>query len=326
MNPSLRPATTIPTVEPVTQKYLDDLAALKLPPIYTLSPADARAALAGAQQVEVALLPAEISERTIPVGPTGQTRLRTIRPLDVKESLPAIMFFHGGGWMLGGVDTHDRLVRELAVGVRATVVFVDYDLAPEAQYPIANEQAYAATRYVAEHAGEFRVDAGRLAVVGDSAGGNMATVVALMAKQRGGPNIVSQVLFYPVTAADFDNASYQQFADGPWLTRTAMKWFWDAYLPDVAARRQPTASPLEASLEQLSGLPPALIITDENDVLREEGEAYAHKLAQAGVSVAAVRYLGTIHDFVMLNAITDAPAPRSAIALAIDTLRRAFAG
>jgi acetyl esterase len=244
--------------------------------------------------------------------------------MHVKEALPVVMFFHGGGWMLGGVGTHDRLVRELSGGARATVVFVDYELAPGARYPIANEQAYAATRYVAEHADELGVDAGRLAVLGDSAGGNMATVMALMAKERGGPAITAQVLFYPVTAADFDNASYRQYAEGPWLTRTAMKWFWDAYLPDVAARRQPTASPLEASLGQLSGLPPALIITDENDVLRDEGEAYAHKLAQAGVSVSAVRYLGTMHDFVMLNAITDAPAPRSAIALAIDTLRRAF--
>lgn len=216
-------------------------------------------------------------------------------------------------------------MRELAVSAGATVVFVDYDLAPEAPFPIANEQAYAATRYVAEHADELGVDAERIAVVGDSAGGNMATVVALLAKQRGGPRIVLQVLFYPVTAADFDNASYRQYADGPWLTRTAMKWFWDAYLPDVAARRQPVASPLEASLAELAGLPPALVITDENDVLRDEGEAYAHKLAQAGVHVSAVRYLGTIHDFVMINAITQAPAPRSAMALAGDTLRRAFA-
>jgi acetyl esterase len=217
------------------------------------------------------------------------------------------------------------LIREIANGAHATVVFVDYEPSPEAKYPVAIEEDYAATKYVAENAKAFNVDPSRLAVAGDSVGGNMAAVTTLLAKERGGPKICFQLLFYPVTDANFDNGSYNQFADGPWLTRAAMKWFWDAYLPDEAKRKEPTASPLQASLEQLKDLPPALVITDENDVLRDEGEAYAHKLADAGVKVTAVRYLGGIHDFVMLNPISATTEARGAIAQANDALRTAFA-
>jgi len=234
------------------------------------------------------------------------------------------MYFHGGGWVLRDRDTHDRLVREIAVGAQAAVVFVDYARAPEARYPVAIDQAYAATRYVADNAAELGIDPLRLAVAGDSVGGNMAAAVTLMAKQRRGPNIAFQVLFYPVTDSGFDTPSYNQFADGPWLTKRAMEWFWDAYLPDPAARKQPTATPLNASLDQLTGLPEALVIVDENDVLRDEGEAYARKLSDAGVRVTSVRYNGTIHDFVMLNALADTPATRGAIAQAVGALRRAL--
>jgi acetyl esterase len=235
------------------------------------------------------------------------------------------MFFHGGGWILGGVDTHDRLIHEIAEGTQAAVVFVDYDRSPESQYPVAVEEAYAATQYVAEHGPELGVDAHRLAIAGDSVGGNMVAVVSLLAKERKGPAIRFQVLFYPVTDANFDTASYNEFADGPWLTREAMKWFWNAYQPDEAKRKDPHVSPLQASVDQLKGLPPALIIMDENDVLRDEGEAYAHKLAQAGVPVTAVRQLGTIHDFVMLNGLSDTPPTRGAIAMANIMLRQALA-
>ena len=226
--------------------------------------------------------------------------------------------------VLERADQAVSAAREIANGAKAAVVFVDYDRSPEARYPIAIEQAYAATRYVADHAKEFHVDASRLAVAGDSVGGNMAAVVTLLAKERGGPAIDQQVLFYPVTDANFDTGSYNQFANGPWLTREAMKWFWNAYLPDEAKRKDPTASPLQASLEQLNGLPPALIITDENDVLRDEGEAYGRKLTQAGVKVTSIRYNGTIHDFVLLNAIAETPAVRGAISVANDTLRAAL--
>ena len=205
------------------------------------------------------------------------------------------------------------------------MVFVDYTRSPEAQYPVAVEQAYAATKWVAENGATIKVDPSRLALVGDSVGGNMAAAVTLLAKQRRGPRITFQVLFYPVTDANCDTPSYSQFAEGPWLTRKAMEWFWDNYAPDVSIRKEPTASPLQATLDQLQGLPPALIITDECDVLRDEGEAYAHKLLEAGVPVTAIRYLGAIHDFVLLNPIAQSLPTRAAIAQAVDALRIAFA-
>jgi acetyl esterase len=234
------------------------------------------------------------------------------------------MYFHGGGWILGDRDTHDRLVREIADGAQAAVVFVDYARAPEARYPVAIEQAYAATRYVTDNAADLRIDPLRLAVAGDSVGGNMAAAVTLMAKQRRNPKIAFQVLFYPVTDAGFDTPSYLRFADGPWLTKRAMELLWDAYLPDPAARKQPTATPLNAPLDHLAGLPEALVIVDENDVLRDEGEAYARKLSDAGVRVTSIRYNGTIHDFVMLNALADTPATRGAIAQVAGALRGAL--
>jgi acetyl esterase len=319
-------ASAAPVLEPTTQKFIDALAAAGGPPIYTLSPAAARDVLAGAQAQPVAKPPAAIEDTTFPVGPTGSVRIRIVRPQGASGALPVVMHFHGGGWILGDKETHDRMTREIAVGANAAVVFVDYDRSPEAQYPVAIEQAYAATKYVAEHGRELAVDPTRLAIVGDSVGGNMAAAVTLMAKEQGGPRIAFQVLFYPVTDADFETGSYNTFADGPWLTRPAMEWFWNAYLPDVAARKQITATPLNASLEQLKGLPDALVIVDENDVLRDEGEAYARKLSEAGVRVTSVRYNGTIHDFVLLNALADTPAVRGALQQANDALRAALHG
>jgi acetyl esterase len=315
-------ATPQPALELHTQQFIDSLAGA--PPIYTLSPADARSVLARAQSIPVGKPSAQVEDITLPVGPTGSVPIRVVRPVGAAEVLPVVMYFHGGGWILGDRDTHDRLVREIAVGAQAAVVFVDYARAPEARYPVAIEQAYAATRYVADNGASLRIDPLRLAIAGDSVGGNMAAAVTLMAKQRRDPKIALQVLFYPVTDAGFDTPSYIQFADGPWLTGRAMEWFWDAYLPDPAARKQPTATPLNASLDQLMGLPEALVIVDENDVLRDEGEAYARKLSDAGVRVTSVRYNGTIHDFVMLNALADTPAARAAIAEAVGALRGAL--
>lgn len=311
-----------PVLEPKTQAFIDSLAGA--PPIYTLSPADAREVLAGAQKGKVKKLAADVQDKVLAIGPTGKTKIRVTKPADAKGTLPVIIYVHGGGWVLGDADTHDRLVREIANGAQAAVVFVDYERSPEARYPVAIEQVYATAKYVTEHPKEFGVDAGRLAVVGDSVGGNMAAAFTLLAKQRGGPQIAQQVLFYPVTDANFDTGSYNQFAKGPWLTKEAMKWFWDQYLPDAEKRKEPTASPLQASIEQLNGLPPALVVVDENDVLRDEGEAYGRKLSQAGVKVTSLRYNGTIHDFVLLNAIADTPAVRSAVAVANATLRDAL--
>jgi acetyl esterase len=316
-------AMAAPVLEPTTQHFIDSLAGV--PPIYTLTPDGARKLLLHAQSGAVAKPRVDIEDRVLPVGPKGATRVRVIRPKGKTGVLPAIVYFHGAGWVMGGPITHDRLVRELAVGAGAVLVFVDYDRSPENHYPVAIEEDYAVTKYVAEHAAEFRADPQRLAIAGDSVGGNMTAVVSLLAKERQGPAIKAQVLFYPVTDASLSEASYTEFANGPFLTTKAMGWFWDAYLPEKSARTDPHVSPLNASLEQLKGEAPALVITDENDVLRDEGEAYARKLTQAGVHVTATRYGATIHDFVMLNALAETPAARAAIAQAVDFLKSAFA-
>ena len=288
-----------PTLELHTQQYNDGLAGA--PPIYSLTPDEARSVLVQVQSIPVGKPGAKIEDTAFPVGPTGSVPVRIVRPAGAVDVLPAVVYIHGGGWILGDRNTHDRLVREIAVGAGAAVVFVDYDRSPEARYPVAIEQAYAATCYAIDHSADLRIDPSRLAVVGDSVGGNMAAALTLMARQRRGPKIAFQVLFYPVTDADFDTASYTRFAEGPWLTKQAMQWFWDAYLPDLAARKQPTATPLNASLDELAGLPEALVVVDENDVLRDEGEAYARRLSDAGVRVTSIRYNGRIHDFVMLT-------------------------
>jgi acetyl esterase len=313
-------------LDPQILDFLKELEAQGGPPLYTLSPADARNLLVSIQRsVSVTTLPADSEDRTIPGGPTGEISLRIVRPQGSSGALPGVMYFHGGGWILGDKETHDRLAREIANGAQATVVFVDYARSPEAKYPLAIEQAYAATKWVAENGASLGVDTSRLVVAGESVGGNMVAAVTLLARERGGPKITFQVLCYPVTDANFETQSYRAFGSGGyWLTREAMKWFWDSYAPE-AERNQHTVTPLRASLDQLRGLPPALIITAENDVLRDEGEAYAHKLMAAGVPVRATRYLGAIHDFMLLNPITQTPPPRAAIAQVTDTLRNVFA-
>ena len=290
-------------VEQKTRGFLESLQQASGPPLYKLSPEQARAVLSGLQaSIPVKKLPADIENRTILGGPNDtEVSIQIVRPPNSNnKTFPTIMYFHGGGWVLGGFDTHERLVREIAIGAHAAVVFVNYTPSPEAKYPVPLEQAYAATKWVAENGQTINVNPSYLAVVGDSVGGNMAAAVALLAKDRGGPKIKYQVLFYPVTDANFDTPSYTAYQDGYFLTREAMKWFWDNYTSNRTNRKEPTVSPLQASIEQLRGLPPALIINGEFDVLRDEGEAYAHKLIEAGVQVTGLRYHGTIHDFVML--------------------------
>jgi acetyl esterase len=310
--------TPLPSLDATIERFLQALVARGGPPLYTLPPEEARALTAGVQTGQHLRFEADSEDCTISGGPTGEIALRLVRPRGLSGPLPTVLYFHGGGWVLGDKETHDRLVREIAIGAQATVVFVEYARVPEVHYPAAVEQAYAATQWIATNGAGIRVDVTRLAVTGDSAGGTLA-------KERGGPRIAFQVLFYPVTDARFDTPSYTQFADGPWLMRKAMEWFWDRYAPGVAARSEPTAAPLRATLEQLRGLPPALIITAEVDVLRDEGEAYAHQLLAAGVAVTAVRYLGAIHDFLMLNPIAASLPTRAALAQATAALRSAFA-
>jgi acetyl esterase len=307
------------SLEQTTQRFIDSLAGL--PPLSTLSPEAAHKLLTDLQAKPVGMRPAEIEDTSWPVGPTGTTKIRIVRPAGAQETLPLLFYCHGGGWVLGDTITHERLVRELAEGVNATVVFVDYINSPYAQYPTQNEQAYASLLYAVEHARELRVDPRRVAIVGDSVGGNMAAVVTLMAKERRGPSIRFQVLFYPVVDYRTNTASYRKFEEGPWLTARSMQWMFD--LQGYKGDEGSAAFPLRATVEQLGGLPDALIITDD-DILQDEGEAYAAKLGQAGVRVTAVRYNQTIHDFVMLNPLADTPAVRGAIQQAIDALRGAL--
>jgi acetyl esterase len=314
-----------PVLEPSTQSFLDSLTVAGGPPLEELSVEEARNEARRGQAGNVMKLPADIEDRIIPGGPKGEIPIRIVRPEGNTDLLPIVMYFHGGGWVLNDRESFDRLLREIANGAGAAVVFVEYSRSPEASYPVAIEEAYAATRWIAENARPINLDPARLAVVGDSSGGNMAAVVTLLAKERGGPHIDFQVLFSPTMDATFDTPSYRQFATGYFLTREAMKWFWNHYAPDVAVRKQVTAAPLKASVEQLKGLPAAVVITGEFDPLRDEGEAYARKLMQAGVRVTAARYLGTIHAFVFLNAITDTPAARAAIAQANGALKEVFA-
>ena len=307
------------SLEPTTQRFIDSLAGL--PPLSTMSPEAAHRLLTDLQAKPVAMRPADVEDTTWPVGPTGSTKIRIVRPAGAKETLPLLFYTHGGGWVLGDTVTHERLVRELAEGVNATVVFVDYINSPDAQFPTQNEQAYASLLYAIEHAQELRIDPNRVAIAGDSVGGNMAAVLTLMAKERSGPRIRFQVLFYPVTDYRTDNASYRKFADGPWLTTRSMQWMFD--LQGYKGDEGSAAFPLRATVEELRGLPDALIITDD-DILQEEGEAYAAKLGQAGVRVTAVRYNQTIHDFVMLNPLADTPAARGAVRQAVIALRGAL--
>jgi acetyl esterase len=311
-----------PILEPAAQEIAD---ATSSPPfVYELGADGARKVLDDIQAAPVDKLDVADKWITVPAE-VGDVRVRIVKPVGATDDLPAILYVHGGGWILGNADTHDRLVRELAVGADAAVVFVEYDRSPEAQYPVAIEQAYATARWITEHGRTEGLDASRLAVAGDSVGGNMTAVLAILAKQRGDVTFLHQSLYYPVTDAAQDTESYRQFANGPYLTAKAMAWFWDAYLPDRSRRGEITASPLRADLDELAGLPPAFVIVDENDVLRDEGEAYARRLTEAGVPTTSVRYNAIIHDFMLLNPVRETRAATAAIEQAIHVLRKALA-
>lgn len=292
-------------------------------PIESLPPAEARKVLEGAQtSVEVDLSGVEISEKTISEDGLS-IKLFIVRPEGQTGVLPAFLFIHGGGWVLGDFPTHKRLVRDLVVHSGAVGVFVEYSRSPEAKYPTAINEAYAALKWMAAHDSELNIDGKRLAIAGNSVGGNMTAVTALMAKKKKGPEVKFQVLLWPVTDANFDTVSYHQFANGRFLTRNMMIWFWDSYTPEEN-RKEIYASPLQATLEDLKGLPPALIQVAGNDVLRDEGEAYARKLDEAGVPVTLVRVQGMIHDYGMLNPLANIPAVQSAIRYAANELKNAL--
>jgi acetyl esterase len=310
-------------LESAAQAFADAVA--EPPQLYELTPEAARKVLDDVQAAPIEKLPVDEHWITVPAD-VGDVQVRILRPPGAEGALPTILSMHGGGWVLGDAGTHDRLVRELVVGAGAALAFVEYDRSPEARYPVAIEQGYATARWIVRSGREHGLDPERLAVAGDSVGGNMTAALALMANERGDVHFVHQSMYYPVTDAAMDTGSYEQFAVGYHLTAKAMAWFWDAYVPDRARRAEPFASPLRASDAQLEGLPPALLIVDEADVLRDEGEAYAARLRMAGVPVTTVRYDGAIHDFMMLNPLSEMHATRAAIAQAVATLRQALHG
>ena len=312
-----------PTIvlEPAAQDLAD--ATSKPPFLYEIGPVAARKVLDDLQAAPVDKLPVDDEWITVPAA-VGDVRVRIVRPQGTSGALPVVVYMHGGGWILGNAGTHDRLVRELAVGAHAAVAFVEYTPSPEARYPVAIEQGYATAQWITRDGASHRLDPSRMAVAGESVGGNMTAALALMAKQRGDVTFVQQSMYYPVTDGAMNTASYDQFATGYYLSRASMEWFWDAYTPDPALRSEITASPNQASLEQVTGLPPALVFVDEADVLRDEGEAYAAKLRRAGVPVTTVRYDGTVHDFMLLNSLSQTHAARAAIAQATSFLRAAL--
>ncbi|TCL72591.1 alpha/beta hydrolase [Rhizobium sp. BK251] len=252
----------------------------------------------------------------------GQTvKIYIMKPEHVTGKPGVLLFIHGGVWIVGNFQNHQRLLRDLVVGSGQVGVFVEYTSLPEARFPTQLDQSYATLKWVAAHADEFGADGSRIAVAGNSVGGNMAAALTLMAKDRNGPKISFQALLIPATDASVDTGSYREYGIGRFLARDFMKYGWDLYAPDAKTRDNPYVSPLRANLDELKDLPPALIITAENDPLRDEGEAYARKLKEAGVTVAAARYNGTIHDFVLLNAIRNVPSTEAAIEQINDNLR-----
>ena len=301
-------------LEPAAQQFADATSA---PPfLYQLTPEDGRKAVDSVQDSPIDK--PEVNDEWVEIagGPTGTVRLRIVKPLDAQGELPVILYIHGAGWVFGDAHTHDRLVRDLAIGSNAAVVFPEYDRSPEAAYPVAIEQSYAAAQWVVSDGASKGLDGTRLAVSGDSVGGNMAIAVALLAKQRADVSIAKLVLFYPVTNAAFDTGSYDEFEVGYFLGREGMKWFWDQYTTDEAQRAEITVSPLRATLDELAGLPDTLIVTAEADVLRDEGEAFAARLREAGVRATNARFGGITHDFVMVNSLHDTEAAKHAIWLA----------
>ncbi|WFR75745.2 alpha/beta hydrolase [Lactococcus lactis] len=290
--------------------------------IYELDPKEGRALLEKVQESPVQKLDVDIEDESMDTGKYGKINVRFIRPIGNKSKLPVIFYIHGAGWVFGSAKTHDKLVRELSVRTNSVVIVPEYSLSPEVQYPVAIEQNYSVLQQLADVAERKNLDLNHLTVSGDSVGGNMATVMTIMTKQRDGIPINQQLLYYPVTDSNFDTNSYNEFSEGYFLTKEGMQWFWDQYTTDQKERSEITASPLKADVKDLEGLPAAMILNGEADVLRDEGEAYARKLRDAGVEVTQVRFQGMIHDFVMVNSIDQSNATRAAMDLSTDWINK----
>ena len=314
----------LPNLTTKTEDFISMLEIKDAKPLYKMTPEQARQFLDNLQKETHKDILADVKDTQIFTENKNSIALRIIRPANNNEKLPAIIYLHGGGWVMGGKESFDMLIKQLAINTNSVVIFPEYSRSPEAKYPVALKEIYSVLEYIYENPDEFNIDNDSIAIAGDSAGANMATVTALKAKNQNGPKIKFQCLFYPVTNADMDTKSYDLFKDGPWLSKKAMEWFFEAYAPDKESRNDIYVSPLKADEEDLKGLPPTLIITAENDVLRDEGEAYARKLDSAGVDVLNIRINGTIHDFLMLNALSDTQCAKGALNLACNMLKKAL--
>ncbi|MEI3255068.1 MAG: alpha/beta hydrolase [Candidatus Gastranaerophilaceae bacterium] len=314
----------LPNLTTKTEDFISMLENKDAKPLYKMTPEQARQFLDNLQKETHKDILADVKDTQIFTENKNSIALRIIRPANNNEKLPAIIYLHGGGWVMGGKESFDMLIKQLAINTNSVVIFPEYSRSPEAKYPVALKEIYSVLEYIYENPDEFNIDNDSIAIAGDSAGANMATVTALKAKNQNGPKIKFQCLFYPVTNADMDTKSYDLFKDGPWLSKKAMEWFFEAYAPDKESRNDIYVSPLKADEEDLKGLPPTLIITAENDVLRDEGEAYARKLDSAGVDVLNIRINGTIHDFLMLNALSDTQCAKGALNLACNMLKKAL--
>ena len=314
----------LPNLTTKTEDFISMLENKDAKPLYKMTPEQARQFLDNLQKETHKDILADVKDTQIFTENKNSIALRIIRPANNNEKLPAIIYLHGGGWVMGGKESFDMLIKQLAINTNSVVIFPEYSRSPEAKYPVALKEIYSVLEYIYENPDEFNIDNDSIAIAGDSAGANMATVTALKAKNQNGPKLKFQCLFYPVTNADMDTKSYDLFKDGPWLSKKAMEWFFEAYAPDKESRNDIYVSPLKADEEDLKGLPPTLIITAENDVLRDEGEAYARKLDSAGVDVLNIRINGTIHDFLMLNALSDTQCAKGALNLACNMLKKAL--
>ncbi|WP_037902591.1 alpha/beta hydrolase [Streptomyces sp. NRRL S-350] len=314
-----------PVLDRALQEFLDARAgrpAAELPDLSLLTPEDVpEEGPAGAPDDPYGTTAQWLA---LPCGPSGRVHVQVTRPVGAAGPSPVVLFLPGLGWSLGDAACYGRLVREFALGTDAAVVYVDYARAPAARYPVAVEQCYAVARWIHAHGHEIGLEGRRMAAVGDSAGANLVAALTLLARERGDVRLVHQVLLYPVTDADFDTPSYRRFATGYFLHRDHMRRFWDDYLPEPRRRTEATAAPLRASLDQLTGLPPALVVTAEADVLRDEGEAYAARLRTAGVPVVAMRYQGAVHGFLLLDGVCPTGTARAALVQAVDTVHVAL--
>lgn len=319
-----KPNSENPDLTTRTKEFLENVAKMNKPPLYEMKPEEAREFLKEVQKNYTQDIDAQITDTELFTPIADNVPVRIVRPAGNHEKLPVILYIHGGGWVMGDKYTHDAIIKKLANCTKSVVVFPEYTLSPEVVYPYAFTQIYAVLDFIFNNPDQFNIDSSRIAIAGDSAGGNMAAAIALKSKNENGPKIKFQALFYPVTDAKMQSESYNEFAEGPWLTKKAMEYFWDAYLTEKDLAEDPYVSPLYASLEDLKELPPTLIITDENDVLRDEGEEFGRKLTQAGVDVMSVRINGTCHDFMVLNGLSETAPAKAAFALACKVLKKAL--